>query len=343
VVLSGDAAYRAADGTNTAATVVATTRSLIRDWFADWAAGRVTMWLGLGPLTPVTFGGAQAAFIADSVVSGARVAVRATKELRKLVKYLDELAATAKAGSRSLSDAAAALRKAADGTTQASGAATKAARLLGARSPGVPGDGALINSMENLGKTAKKHVDGVDDALEDAASAAARRAETGSRIGSRKAPAKGRVTEAANASAKRAQKSADSRVAHHTRKLSDVEDEARRLATDVGRLNQRAADDAAAAAAKAASVSVGERAAGLGAQAAKEAMVQTSNEDLRAKNAENGYLDQNATSDADEPPVMGPSELEVDENVPPGEPPTARPAPQPVRQETWQVRGTLDP
>jgi hypothetical protein len=344
VVLSGDAAYRAADGTNTAATVVATTRSLIRDWFADWAARRVMVWIGMGPLTPVTFGGAQAAFIADSVVSGARVATRATKELRKLVKHLDDLAATAKAGNRSLSDAAAALRKAADGTTGASGAATRAARVLGAKSPGVPGDGALINSMENLGKNASKHVDGLDDAMGDAASAAARRAETGAKIGSRKAPQKGRVTEAAHASAKRAQKSADSRVAAHSKKLSEVDDEARRIAADAGRLNQRIVDDTATAV-KDRLGELGEKATGLTAQATKEAMVQTSNEDMRAENAQKGYLEQNVESDdGEETPVIEPApKVDVDENLPPGEPPTAGPAhAQPVRQETWQVRGTLD-
>ncbi|MGB3444806.1 MAG: hypothetical protein WBA97_39215 [Actinophytocola sp.] len=332
VVLSGDAAYRAADGTNTAATVVATTRSVIRDWFADWAAGRVMRWFGIGPLTPVTFGGAQAAFIADSVVSGARMATRATKELRKLVKHLEDLAATAKAGNRSLTDAAAALRKAADGTT---GATTKAARLLGVKSPGVPRDGALLNSMENLGKTASKHVDGMDDAMGDAAAAAARRAETGAKIGSRKAPPKGRVTEAAHASAKRAQNLADSRVATHSRKLSEVDDAARGIA-------QRIADDTATAI-KERLGELGEKAAGLAAQTTKEAIIQTSNEDMRAENAQKGYLEQNATSEVDERPVRRPSELDVDENVLPGEPLTAGPAPQPVRQETWQVRGTLDP
>jgi hypothetical protein len=345
VALSGDAAYRAADGTNTAATVVATTRSVIRDWFADWAAGRVMTWLGIGPLTPVTFGGAQAAFIADSVASGARVATRAVKELRKLVKHLDDLAATAKAGNRSLGDAAAALRKAADGTTNASGAATKAARLLGARSPGVPGDGALINSMENLGKSAKKHVDGVDEALGDAAAAAAKRAETGARIGSRKAPPKRRVTEAAHASAKRAQKFADDRVATHTKKLSEVDDEARRIASDVGKLNQRIADDTTAAVKDRLS-EIGTKAAGPGAQVTKEAIVQTANEDMRAENARKGYLAQNADSDdGEQAPVLGPApgEVDVDEDLPPAEPPTAGPAPQPVRQGTWRVRGTLDP
>ena len=342
VALSGEAAYQAANGTNTAATVVATTRSVIRDMFADWAAGRVLTWLGIGPLTPVTFGGAQAAFIADSAVSGARVATRAVSRLRDLVKHLDKMAGTAKSGSRSLTDAAAALRKAADGTTQASGVLTRAARLVGGKTPGIPGQEALIKSMDDVSAAVSKHVDDVNDAVGDAASAAARRAEAGKKIGARKPQPKGQA-EAAHASAKRAQKFADDRVAAHTKKLSDAGDEARGIADDLGRLNQRITDDAANAATKARIGDLGEKAAGLAAQTFKEAVVQSLNEDMRAENAQKGYLDQNAErDDGEQKPVMGPAPgaVVVDTNLPPGEPPTMGPAP--VKQETWQVRGTLD-
>ena len=376
VDISGHAAYTAANGTNSAATVVATTRSVIRDWFADWASGRVMMWLGIGPLTPMTFGGAQAAFIADSVVSGTRVAARATKELRRLVKHLDEMGDGLKTGSRSLTDAADALRKGARMPIP-SGPATKAANALGRKRPRIPGEDELIGRMKGLEATAGKHVDDVKDATDDVAAAAAKRADAGKSIGSRKAPNRDHANKAAHATAKQQQKFADAKLANRAERLSEVSDEARDIAADAGRLKQKLVDDEAKAAAKAAEPTFRERAEGLVTATVKEAMVQTSNEDLRAHNAQSGYVDQYKERHGQEPPApeeepvagndesrTGPPEpggagtpppdpdagpptaQEAPEQAPPPSEPTVTttgPAPQPVRQETWQVRGTLDP
>ncbi|HEX6356182.1 hypothetical protein [Actinophytocola sp.] len=304
-------AYSAANAAHAAGTLVGTTRALLRDWFAEWSVDRVTKWIAASALTPVTFGGAQAAFITDSVISSARLASRASGELRTLARQLDELAAGAASSGDALKQAARALDDAAGGqgiswvTRQIANAPgmTKASRFAD--------EGALARRTQDLGGTARKHVDDLADAQTDVGTAAAQRATTGKKISERGAPGTQPQKNAAHGQAKRRHTSAQARVDQNTGALVDIAHQAQKLADDVDQLHKKVAADKITAAAGHGGTKFG-----------KEFIVQGSNQDQRAAKAEQGYRDQQA--------------LLNDEQKSVEEPPRDSP------RETWHVRGTLE-
>jgi hypothetical protein len=359
-------AYNAAQRTHLAGTLVATTRTLIRDWIAEWVTDRVWKWAAMAGLTPVTFGAAQAAFITDSVVSGARLAGRATDQLRVLTRNLDDLAAAAGKSGGELRQAARALDDVASGKGLVSTAAKRIADLPGTTNASrAAGVSDLSARMDDLASSAKKHFDDTLKSDPDLTAAAAARAKSdhgmsrrtskGMKTGKdpvRETVKKQHSTAKANAAAKAAEA------------FPSVSKAARDLADEVDALRRGIAADKI--------VDAGTHGV---TRAVKEEVVQVSNQDQRqAKAAEgqeapaprpwDGKMEMPKTEDPPPPETGGPApggvgtpppdpnagppatqEAPEQEQPPPSEPTvtTTGPAPQPVRQETWQVRGTLDP
>jgi hypothetical protein len=85
-------AQSAAGAMNTAATIVGTTRGVIRDSVAQFCGDAVWKFIAASSLAPVTFGASEAAFITDEVVEGTSLATKIAGKLSKVAKSLDTLA-----------------------------------------------------------------------------------------------------------------------------------------------------------------------------------------------------------------------------------------------------------
>jgi hypothetical protein len=304
-------AYSAANATHAAGTLVGATRSLLRDWFAEWSVDRVTKWIAASALTPMTFGVAQAAFVTDSVISGARMANRASGELRTLARQLDDLAAGAASSGDALKQAARALDDAARGGTGLSRAAKQIADLPGmTKASRLADEGALAGQVQDLSGAARKNVDNLVEARKDLEAAAGARATSGKRISDRGAPGTQAQKKAAHGQAKGQHTAAQARVTQSTDALQDIARQAQKIADDVNQMQKGLAADKITAA------------AGYGGtKVAKEAIVQGSNQDQRAEKSENGYQEQQALVNGEQDSV----ERSRD-----------------AKRETWQVRGTLE-
>ena len=87
---------------HTAATIVGTTRGVVRDTIAQFAADAVIKFIAAQALAPVTFGASEAAFIADEVVEGTSVAAKNTSKVTKAAKETQALAKGAKQSKNTL-------------------------------------------------------------------------------------------------------------------------------------------------------------------------------------------------------------------------------------------------
>ncbi|MCE7008537.1 hypothetical protein LWC34_37855 [Kibdelosporangium philippinense] len=97
VVAGGaDHATSAARAMTVAATMVGVVRGAVRDSIATFASDRIIRFAAASALAPVTFGASQAAFIAESVASGAILAGKNAKKVSKVIKQLEKVSNDAK-------------------------------------------------------------------------------------------------------------------------------------------------------------------------------------------------------------------------------------------------------
>lgn len=111
---------------HTAAMIVGTTRSIIRDSISQFVGDAIIKFIAASALAPVTFGGSEAAFIADEVAEGASLAASNAGKVSKVVRETETLAKGAKKSETALRDASggfekAAGREAGDFNTRAAG------------------------------------------------------------------------------------------------------------------------------------------------------------------------------------------------------------------------------
>jgi uncharacterized protein YukE len=97
---------------HTAAMIVGTTRGIVRDSISQFAGDAIVKFIAASALAPITFGGSEAAFIADEVVEGGSLAARNTGRVTKVVKEAETLAKGAKKSEQALRDGGEGLAKA---------------------------------------------------------------------------------------------------------------------------------------------------------------------------------------------------------------------------------------
>ncbi|MFL6144757.1 MAG: hypothetical protein ACJ72N_23190 [Labedaea sp.] len=90
---------------HTAAMIVGTTRGIIRDSVSQFVGDAIIKFIAASALAPITFGGSEAAFIADEVVEGTSLATRNAGKIAKVVKETEALAKGAKKSEKALRDA----------------------------------------------------------------------------------------------------------------------------------------------------------------------------------------------------------------------------------------------
>jgi hypothetical protein len=90
---------------HTAAMIVGTTRGIIRDSISQFVGDAIVKFIAASALAPVTFGGSEAAFIADEVAEGASLAASNAGKVSKVVKETETLANGAKKSETALRDA----------------------------------------------------------------------------------------------------------------------------------------------------------------------------------------------------------------------------------------------
>lgn len=312
-------AFNAARRTHLAGTFVATVRTLIRDWIAEWVTDRVWKWAVASSLTPATFGAAQAAFVTDSVISGARLAGRATDQLRVLTRNLEDLAAAAGKSGDELRQAARALDDVASGSGLMSKAAKHVAGLPGStKASRFAAESGLATRMDDLGTSARKHFDDTLKSDEGLTAASAARRKSDAHASRRRSQGMKAGKDPVREGVKKAHSTARAKAAATAAEaFPDVSKAAREIADDVDALRRGVAGD------KLTQMAL-EGGTHAGTKIAKEVVVQAGNQDQREAKAAEGQ----------EPPEPEPW------NGPALAPPTMGPAP--VKQETWQVRGTLD-
>ncbi len=98
---------------HTAAMIVGTTRSIIRDSISQFVGDAIVKFIAASALAPVTFGGSEAAFIADEVAEGASLAASNAGKVSKVVKETETLAKGAKKSETAMRDAGKGFEKAA--------------------------------------------------------------------------------------------------------------------------------------------------------------------------------------------------------------------------------------
>lgn len=125
-------ADKASSAINSAGVIVAVTRSLVRDLIADWVFDRTIKWLAASALTPLTGGGAQAVFINESVISGARLSGRISEELTMVASKLDEFATSAAKSGEAFGKASRSMDDMATGIAETAGKAARQQDRLGA-------------------------------------------------------------------------------------------------------------------------------------------------------------------------------------------------------------------
>lgn len=162
VAVAAEHAHTASRGTNTAGTAVGVTRGLVREMISEWVFKTGMKWLAASATAPVSGGTTVAAFTADSVYSGAQLSTRITRSLRELTDSLDSLgkgagesAAAFKQASRSFNKF---MNEGAGGMKTASHA-NKAKRLR--RSDSHSKSNAAANKADNVsdGTKAASHAD----------------------------------------------------------------------------------------------------------------------------------------------------------------------------------------
>ncbi|HEV8560297.1 MAG TPA: hypothetical protein VGR06_28510 [Actinophytocola sp.] len=89
---------------HTAAMIVGTTRGIVRDSISQFVGDAIVKFIAASALAPVTFGGSEAAFIADEVVEGTSLATRNAGRVSKVVKETETLAKGAKKSETALRD-----------------------------------------------------------------------------------------------------------------------------------------------------------------------------------------------------------------------------------------------
>jgi hypothetical protein len=97
---------------HTAAMIVGTTRGIVRDSISQFVGDAIVKFIAASALAPVTFGGSEAAFIADEVVEGTSLATRNAGRVSKVVKETEELAKGAKQSEKALREGGEGLAKA---------------------------------------------------------------------------------------------------------------------------------------------------------------------------------------------------------------------------------------
>lgn len=90
---------------HTAAMIVGTTRGIIRDSISQFVGDAIVKFIAASALAPVTFGGSEAAFIADEVAEGASLAASNAGKVSKVVRETETLAKGAKKSESALRDA----------------------------------------------------------------------------------------------------------------------------------------------------------------------------------------------------------------------------------------------
>jgi uncharacterized protein YukE len=103
---------------HTAAMIVGTTRGIVRDSISQFVGDAIVKFIAASALAPVTFGGSEAAFIADEVVEGTSLAARNAGKVSKVVKETETLAKGAKKSEE-------ALREGGEGFAKATGKAAE--------------------------------------------------------------------------------------------------------------------------------------------------------------------------------------------------------------------------
>jgi hypothetical protein len=98
---------------HTAAMIVGTTRGIVRDTLSQFAGDAIVKFIAASALAPVTFGGSEAAFIADEVVEGTSLAASNAGKVSKVMRETEELAKGAKSSETALRDAGEGFDKAA--------------------------------------------------------------------------------------------------------------------------------------------------------------------------------------------------------------------------------------
>ena len=102
----------AAGAMHTAAMIVGTTRGIVRDSISQFAGDAIVKFIAASALAPVTFGGSEAAFIADEVVEGTSLAARNAGRVSKVVRETETLAKGAKKSEQAIREGGEGLAKA---------------------------------------------------------------------------------------------------------------------------------------------------------------------------------------------------------------------------------------
>lgn len=98
---------------HTAAMIVGTTRGIVRDSISQFVGDAIIKFVAASALAPVTFGGSEAAFIADEVAEGASLAASNAGKVSKVVRETETLAKGAKKSETAMRDAGEGFEKAA--------------------------------------------------------------------------------------------------------------------------------------------------------------------------------------------------------------------------------------
>ena len=139
---------------HTAAMIVGTTRGVIRDSIAQFVGDAIVKFVAASALAPVTFGGSEAAFIADEVAEGASLAASNAGKVSKVVRETEELAKGAKTSETALRDAG-------DGFERAAGKVDDFNTRASAHNERVTEHGA--HSQDQLGREAGHNERAVDN------------------------------------------------------------------------------------------------------------------------------------------------------------------------------------
>ncbi|MEV6715022.1 hypothetical protein AB0M48_23650 [Lentzea sp. NPDC051208] len=97
-VVAGGASHAtsAAQAMTVAPSAIGVVRGAVRDAIASFISNTIIKFAAATALAPLTFGGSQAAFIADTVAQGAITAGKNAKKISKVVKQLENVAEKAK-------------------------------------------------------------------------------------------------------------------------------------------------------------------------------------------------------------------------------------------------------
>src|SRR6266545_1174719 len=145
---------------HTAAMIVGTTRGIVRDSISQFAGDAIVKFIAASALAPVTFGGSEAAFIADEVVEGTSLAARNAGRVSKVVKETETLAKGAKKSEQ-------ALREGGEGFAKATGKEARSAKVedfntrAAAHNEGINEHG--VHSENQLGKEAGHNERAIDN------------------------------------------------------------------------------------------------------------------------------------------------------------------------------------